>query len=67
MRIKNSKKTNNMYINIIWEEFIVRFTKGLMIGSLITAGTMMIYSDGIENSKKKIVRKGKKLMKKIGM
>ena len=43
----------------------MRFTRGLMIGSLITAGAMMVYSEGIDNSKKKMVKKGKQLMKKI--
>lgn len=45
----------------------MRFTKGLMVGSLITAGAMMMYSEGVDNSKKKMVKKGKQFMKKIGM
>ena len=38
----------------------MRFTKGLMLGTAITA-------DGVENSKKKIKKKGKHFMRKIGM
>ena len=45
----------------------MRFTKGLMLGSAITAGMMMIYSEGMDSSKKKIMKKGKQFMKKIGM
>ncbi len=43
----------------------MNFMKGVMIGSLITAGTMMMYSEGIDNSKKMLLRKGKKFMKKM--
>ena len=45
----------------------MRFTKGLMVGSLITAGTMMLYSTSINQGKKKMVKKGKQFMKKMGM
>lgn len=45
----------------------MKFTKGLMIGSLITAGAMMAYSENVEHSKKRMVKKGKQLMKKMGM
>ncbi len=45
----------------------MRFTKGLMLGTLLTAGAMMMYSEGIDNSKKKMVKKSKQFMKKIGM
>lgn len=45
----------------------MKFTKGLMLGSIITAGAMMMYSEGVDNSKKKMVKKGKQFMKKIGM
>ena len=41
----------------------MNFVKGVMIGSLITAGTMMMYSEGIDNSKKMILKKCKKLSK----
>ncbi len=43
------------------------FMKGVMIGSLITAGTMMMYSEGIDESKKKMMRKGKQLARKMKM
>ena len=43
------------------------FMKGIVLGSLITAGTMMIYSEGIDESKKKMMRKGKQIAKKMKM
>lgn len=43
------------------------FMKGVMIGSLITAGTMMMYSEGIDESKKKMMRKGKQIVRKMKM
>lgn len=43
------------------------FMKGIFIGSLITAGTMMMYSEGIDESKKKMMRKGKQIVRKMKM
>ena len=43
------------------------FMKGVMIGSLITAGTMMMYSEGIDESKKKMMKKGKQIARKMKM
>lgn len=45
----------------------MNFMKGLVIGGLITAGTMMMYSEGIDDSKKKIMKKGKQIAKKMKM
>ncbi len=41
------------------------FMKGVMLGSLITAGTMMMYSEGIDDNKKKMIKKGKQLARKM--
>ena len=43
----------------------MNFIKGVMLGTLITAGTMMMYSEGIDESKKKMMRKGKQIAKKM--
>ena len=43
----------------------MKFAKGVAIGALITAGAMMMYSEGIDNSKKKILRKGKQIIRKM--
>ena len=41
------------------------FAKGVMIGSLITAGTLMMYSEGLDQNKKKVMKKGKQLLKRM--
>ncbi len=43
------------------------FMKGVMIGSLITAGSMMMYSEGIDENKKKMLKKGKQFARRIRM
>ncbi|MCI8276546.1 MAG: hypothetical protein HFJ46_01210 [Clostridia bacterium] len=45
----------------------MKFMRGVLIGGLITAGTMMMYSEGIDSSKKKMVKKGKQFARKIKM
>lgn len=45
----------------------MRFAKGVILGTLVTAGTMMMYSDSIDSSKKKMMKKGKQMMKKMKM
>ena len=44
----------------------MKFLNGIMIGSLITAGAMLIYSESVDCGKKKMVRKGKQFARKIG-
>ena len=43
----------------------MKFIKGMVMGSVIAAGTMMMYSESIDSSKKKMIRKGKQMMKKM--
>ena len=45
----------------------MNFVKGVMIGTLITAGTMMMYSEGLDENKKKMMKKGKQIAKRIKM
>ena len=45
----------------------MKFMKGVMIGTMVTAGAMMMYSDSIDNSKKKIMKKGKQFLRKMGL
>ena len=45
----------------------MNFVKGIMVGSIITAGTMLMYSECLDENKKKVMKKGKQFMKKIGM
>ena len=44
----------------------MRFTKGIIIGSMITAGVMMMYKDN-DMDTKKMMKKGKQWMKKMGI
>ena len=43
----------------------MKFTKGIIIGSMITAGIMMMYTDNMDT--KKMMKKGKQLMRKMGI
>ena len=43
----------------------MKFTKGIIIGSMITAGVMMMYSDNVDT--KKMLKKGKQMMRKMGI
>lgn len=45
----------------------MKFMRGMLIGGLITAGTMMMCSEGVDSSKKKMVKKGKQFARKIKM
>lgn len=42
----------------------MRFTKGFIIGSVLTAGTMMMYTEGITSGKKRMLKIGKQMIKK---
>lgn len=44
----------------------MKFTKGLIVGSMLTAGIMMMYADGNMNTKK-WMKKGKQMAKKMGI
>ena len=43
----------------------MKFVKGMIRGPAIAAGMAMMYNDGMMN-KKKIMKRGKQLAKKIG-
>lgn len=45
----------------------MKFIKGVMIGGLITTGMMMMYSEANNQTKKKVKRAGRNMMKKMGM
>ena len=49
------------------EDNKMRFVKGILLGSLITAGTMMMYSDSLDENKKKLIRRGKHFVRKVKM
>ena len=45
----------------------MKFVKGMVMGTLISAGAMMIYIDNNNMNKRKIMKKGKQIAKKMGI
>lgn len=45
----------------------MKFTKGLLIGGLVTTGLIMMYNDKNMMSNKKMMKKGKQFAKKMGI
>lgn len=45
----------------------MKFTKGLLIGGLVTAGILMMCSDDYMKSSKKMTKKGKQFARKMGL
>lgn len=44
----------------------MKFTKGMILGGMITAGMMMMYADNNINTKK-MMKKGKQFARKLGI
>ncbi len=45
----------------------MKFMKGIMIGTLISAGAIWMYNEASSMEKNKIMKKGKKFLQNIGM
>ena len=45
----------------------MKFTKGLILGGLITAGFLMMCSEDYNMNTKKMTKKGKQFAKKMGL
>ena len=45
----------------------MKFTKGIIIGGLITTGLIMMYTDTNSKNKNKMMKKGKHFAKKMGV
>lgn len=45
----------------------MKFVKGVMIGGLITTGLLMMYNEPNMMNKKKVMKKGRQLAKKMGI
>ena len=45
----------------------MKFTKGLIIGSLLTAGALMMWADDCNVNTKKMTKKGKQFARKMGL
>ncbi len=44
----------------------MKFAKGVIVGTLVSAGIMWMYSETMGKDSKKIVKKGKKFIKQMG-
>lgn len=45
----------------------MKFTKGFIMGGLITSGIIMMYTDKNIMNKNKMIKKGKQFAKKMGI
>ena len=45
----------------------MKFIKGVMIGGLLTTGMIMMYSEASNQTKRKVMKKGRNMLKKVGM
>lgn len=45
----------------------MKFLKGVMVGTLVSAGVVWMYSETSGKDKKKMMKKGKQLLKNMGM
>lgn len=45
----------------------MKFVKGILVGSMLTAGVAMVYADNMGFNRNKIMKKGKKFAKKMGI
>ena len=45
----------------------MRFVKGMLVGGIVTAGIAMMYAESMGQSKRKMMRKGKQIAKKMGL
>lgn len=45
----------------------MNFVKGMLVGTIVSAGIVMMYNENMNTSKKKIMKKGKQMAKKMGI
>lgn len=45
----------------------MNFVKGVIVGTVVSAGIMMIYSDAMGMNKKTMMKKGKQMARKMGI
>ena len=43
------------------------YLKGMLIGGIVTAGVAMMYSEAMGDNKRKMIKKGKKLARRMGI
>lgn len=49
------------------EVFNMKFVKGMIFGTLISAGVVMACSDSMSGQRRKMVKKGRQFARKMGM
>ena len=45
----------------------MKFIKGVIVGTMISAGAMMMYAENTGMNKKKVMKKGKQIAKRMGI
>ena len=45
----------------------MKFMKGMVVGTLVSAGIAMMYTEGMSSNKNKMIKKGKQFAKKMGI
>ena len=45
----------------------MKFVKGMIIGGAICGGIAVLYADGMYMNRKRLVKKGRQVLKKIGV
>ena len=45
----------------------MKFVKGMLMGTIISAGVVMLYKENTGMNKKKMIKKGKQFVKKMGI
>ena len=45
----------------------MKFVKGMLIGSIVSAGLVIAYTEAMGKDSRKLMKKGKQMMKKIGI
>ncbi len=47
----------------------MKFVKGMLVGTLVSAGIVMMYTDavGMNSNRKKMMKKGKQFVRKMGL
>lgn len=46
---------------------MMKFVKGVMIGTLVSAGIVWMYNETTTKDKKKLMKKGKKFLREMGI
>ena len=46
---------------------MMKFVKGVMVGTLVSIGAVWMYSETSNKDKKKMMKKGKQFLKNMGM